>query len=209
MWILDQNYEYVWTGKFLSWLLFDYASTVATFWLSQKFWWFLQNLEWVKFAWGALKFWMEELILENFFVDIPMNIVQTWFEAFTWIDNWWVTVWNTAIWNQRTITWEKPYESGSLSDMLRAMKDATQQNISFENLSQTFFNTVIYGWFLEWWWAAIKKVKWYLPAWQVSIFTEKSAAAAAAFTWLTNFMNTKKIKWGELHFTPIYREWNI
>ena len=197
VWALDENYEYVWTNKFLSWLTFDYLSTVATFWLSQKFWWFLQNLEWVKFAWGALKFWMEELILENFFVDIPMNIVQTWFEAFTWIDNWWVTVWNTAIWNQRTITWEKPYESGSLSDMLRAMKDATQQNLSFENLSQTFFNTVIYGWFLEWWWAAIKKVKWYLPAWQVSIFTEKSAAAAAAFTWLTNFMNTKNINFNK------------
>ena len=41
VWALDQNYEYVWTAKFLSWLWFDYLSTVATFWLSQKFWWFL------------------------------------------------------------------------------------------------------------------------------------------------------------------------
>lgn len=156
VWALDQNYEYVWTAKFLSWLWFDYLSTVATFWLSQKFWWFLWKLEWVKFAWWALKFGMEELILENFFVDIPMNIVQTWFETFTGIDDW-ITIWNTAIWNQHTVEWQWGYKSGSISDMLRAMKDATSQNLSFENLSQTFFNTVLYWWFLEWWWAAIKK----------------------------------------------------
>lgn len=197
VWALDQNYEYVWTNKFLSWLWFDYLSTAATFWLSQKFWWFLWKLEWVKFAWWALKFWMEELILENFFVDIPMNVVQTWIEAFTWINNWWVTVWNTSMWNERTIKWEKPYESWSLSDMLKAMKDATTQNLSFENLSQTFFNTIIYWWFLEWWWAAIKKMKWYLPTWQVSNFTEKSTIAATAFAWLANFMSSKNINFNK------------
>ena len=196
VWALDQNYEYVWTAKFLSWLWFDYLSTVATFWLSQKFWWFLWKLEWVKFAWWALKFGMEELILENFFVDIPMNIVQTWFETFTGIDDW-ITIWNTAIWNQHTVEWQWGYKSGSISDMLRAMKDATSQNLSFENLSQTFFNTIIYWWFLEWWWAAIKKMKWYLPAGQVSNFTERSAAASAAFLWLTNFMSSKNINFNK------------
>ena len=197
VWVLDQNYEYVWTTKFLSWLWFDYLSTVATFWLSQKFWWFLWKLEWIKFAWWALKFGMEELILENFFVDIPMNIVQSWVEAVTWINNWWVTVWTTSMWNERTEKWEKVYEKWSLSDMLRAMKDATEKNLSFENLSQTFFNTVIYWWFLEWWWAAIKKMKWYLPAGQVSNFTERSAAASAAFLWLTNFMSSKNINFNK------------
>lgn len=195
VWVLDQNYEYVWTAKFLSWLWFDYLSTVATFGLSQKFWWFLWKLEWVKFAWWALKFWMEELILENFFVDIPMNIVQSWFETFTGIDDW-ITIWNTAIWNQHTQEWQW-YKSWSLSDAIRAMKDATKENLSFENLSQTFFNTIIYWWFLEWWWAAIKKMKWYLPAWQVSNFTERSAIAATAFAWLTKFMSSKNINFNK------------
>lgn len=195
VWAYDENYEYVWTAKFLSWLWFDYLSTVATFWLSKQFWWFLWKLEWIKFAWWALKFWMEELILENFFVDIPINIVQTWFETFTWIDNW-VTIWNTAIWNQQTMEWQW-YKSWSLSDALKAMKDATEQNISFENLSQTFFNTVIYWWLLEWWWAAIRKMKAYLPKWQVSDFEKSSAAAASAFLGLTNFMTTKKIEFNK------------
>ena len=196
VWVLDQNYEYVWTAKFLSWLWFDYLSTVTTFWLSQKFWWFLWKLEWVKFAWWALKFGMEELILENFFVDIPMNIVQTWFETFTGIGDW-IIIWNTAEWQKRREKWQKNYKSWNLEDMLISMKEAVTQNLSFENLSQTFFNTVIYWWFLEWWWAAIKKMKWYLPAWQVSNFTEKSAIAATAFAWLTNFMSSKNINFNK------------
>lgn len=192
VWWLDSDYNEVWISKFVSQLGFDYVASAATFGLSQKFWWFLWKLEGVKFAGWALKFGMEELIIENFLVDIPNNIIQTWFETLTGIDNK-IMVWNTVVGQKTWLENERETKAGSFSDMLSVMWDACKQNFSFENMSQTFFNTVVYGWLLEWGGAAIRKIKSHLPSGQVADFEAKSAASVAALAGFTKFLTDSNI----------------
>lgn len=193
VWWLDQEYEEIWTWKFLSQLGFDYVASAATFELSNKFWWFLWKLEGVKFAGWALKFGMEELIIENFLVDIPNNIIQTWFETLTGIDNQ-IMVWNTVVGQKTWLENERETKAGSLSDMILVMWDAFKQNFSFENMSQTLFNTVIYGWLLEWGWAAFRKMRSSLPSGQVANFEAKSAISMAALGGFSKFLTDSNLK---------------
>ncbi len=194
--ITDKDNEYVWTEKLLIWLWFDYISSLATFWLSDKFAPILSKLWSTRMVGKGLKFGMEELVIENFLVDIPMNIVQTWVETYEWISDGSI-ISQTALWNEKSIPWEEKYPPWSLRAAILAMQVATKKNLSFENLSQTFFSTLIYGWLLEWWWAGIDKIKTYLPITYVNAFESTAKIAWASIVWLTTFMTKNNISFNQ------------
>ncbi len=153
--------EFVGWGKLATDVWFDYVSTAATFGIGNKFAPFLNKLWWARLKginiWHGLKFGFEELFMESFLVDIPMNIVHSGVNAFVFGEGE-IVKGQTALWNKMNTT-KQNVAQYNLEDALTIMVDASKENLSFENLSQVFFNTITYWGLLEWGGAAIRKIK--------------------------------------------------
>lgn len=165
----------------------DYLSSVATFWLGNKIgldkragkfvgaWWKQLASKWAVF--GA-----EELFIENFLVDIPANTLQAGVSSYV-LGNAIQDVWPRSAKLTKNSNPDKQLDpnipsdtKGDIKAALWAMKQTFAQNISPENLGQTFAATIAYGGMLEWGRWAINRVSVALPALSVKNINEISTA---------------------------------
>ena len=165
----------------------DYLSSVATFGIGNKIWldkWAgkFVGAWWKQFASQGAVFGAEELFIENFLVDIPANTLQAWVSSF-FLGNAIQDVWpRSAKLSQNTNT-NKQIDPNNptttqwdMKAALGAMATTFSQNISPENLWQTFAATLAYGGMLSWGRSAINKVAVALPALSVKNINELSTS---------------------------------
>ena len=171
----------------------DYLSSVATFGIGNKIWldkWAgkFVGAWWKQFASQGAVFGAEELFIENFLVDIPANTLQAWVSSF-FLGNAIQDVWpRSAKLSQNTNT-NKQIDPNNptatqwdVKAALGAMSTTFSQNISPENLGQTFAATLAYGGMLSWGRSAINKVAVALPALSVKNINEISTSYQTQLT---------------------------
>lgn len=153
----------------------DYLSSVATFGLGNKIWldkWAgkFVGVWWKQFASQWVVFGAEELFIENFLVDIPANTLQAWVSSFC-LGNAIQDVWPRSAKLVKNTNTDKQIDPNNptttqwdIKAALGAMATTFSQNISPENLWQTFAATLSYGGMLSWGRSAINKVAVALPA---------------------------------------------
>ena len=197
----------------------DYLSSVATFGIGNKIWldkWAgkFVGAWWKQFASQGAVFGAEELFIENFLVDIPANTLQAWVSSF-FLGNAIQDVWpRSAKLSQNTNKQIDPNNPTAtqwdIKAALGAMSTTFSQNISPENLGQTFAATLAYGGMLSWGRSAINKVAVALPALSVKNINDISISYQTQLTDLqTKFptlsigkdMNTLTLDWKVLDQT--------
>lgn len=93
---------------------------------------------------NALKRWLDEMVVESFLVDLPLNVIQTGLYTFSGIDDK-IRKWSLTNGTEKTTVGEKKRNARNIADAFSAMWEAREENTSAKNIADQIANTMVYG----------------------------------------------------------------